>query len=247
MQDRDHVVPSPILRCTQYLLLSAAVIAAGCGPPPTSTSGDSLSELSLQDQAKAVRRGQATRILVEAQPVKDADVPFVAGLDDLTELLLDHSDSQIRSNWFLVRSPRLTHLRYRGAGVDDVELMVIVRNNPQLQILNIPRADFTDSGLESLQQLPSLVQLRFGSRRVTDAGMKSLAEMPALKRLHLIDVPITGAGLAELAKNERLESLYIDGADISDDAWDKIFRERPKLHVHINQQHHDRDPHKHPH
>jgi hypothetical protein len=146
-----------------------------------------------------------------------------------------------------VRLPNLTHFRYRGTGIDDFALGIIARGSPKLQILNVPRGDFTDSGLESLKELPDLVQLRFGSPRVTDAGMKTLAELPALKRLHLIDVPITDAGLAELAKIERLESLYIDGAMISDEAWDKLFRDRPKLHVHINQEHHDRDPHKHPH
>ena len=125
----------------------------------------------------------------------------------------------------------------------------------------MPRADFTDAGLESLAALPDLIQLRFGSPRVTDAGMKALAKLPALKRLHLIDVPITDAGLAEIAKMnvpitdaglaeikvEGLQSLYIDGARFSDAALDNLFRQRPGLHVHFDQQHHDRDPQAHAH
>ena len=82
---------------------------------------------------------------------------------------------------------------------------------------------------------------------VTDAGMRTLAELPALRRLHLIDVPITDAGLRVLAGREQLESLYIDGAELSEAAYDDLFRQRPGLHVHINQQHHDRDPHGHAH
>ena len=74
-----------------------------------------------------------------------------------------------------------------------------------------------------------------------------LRELPSLKRLHLIDVPITDAGLAPLAGILQLESLYIDGGDVSDAALDELFRQRPDLHVHLNQQHHDRDPHQHPH
>jgi hypothetical protein len=77
--------------------------------------------------------------------------------------------------------------------------------------------------------------------------MRTLPELPALLRLHLIDVPITEDGLRELAKIEQLESLYIDGAQLSDAALDELFRQRPGLHVHINQQHHDRDPHAHAH
>jgi len=60
-------------------------------------------------------------------------------------------------------------------------------------------------------------------------------------------VPITDDGLRELAKIEQLESLYIDGGNFSDEALAELFRARPGLHVHLNQQHHDRDPHKHEH
>jgi hypothetical protein len=221
---------------------------AGCASSePPHASDESSAEASLQEQVSAVKNGETTRIQVESRPINQGDLEWFIDFDPLTELILDHSESEIEGGWFLVRLPNLTHLRYRGAGMDDLALEIIAQGSPKLEILNVPRADFTDSGLEVLKQLPNLVQLRFGSPRVTDAGMKTLAELPALKRLHLIDVPITDAGLAELAKIERLESLYIDGAKISDEAWEELFRQRPKLHVHINQEHHDRDPHKHSH
>src|SRR5262249_20200414 len=113
-----------------------------------------------------------------------------------------------------------------------------------LRILNVPQGTFSNEALAHLKQLPELVQFRFGSPRVTDAGMKMLGELPGLKQLHLIDVPITDAGLRELAQMKRLESLYIDGGHFSDQALDEFFRQRPDLHIHLNQQHHDRDPHK---
>jgi hypothetical protein len=220
----------------------------GCnGPNQASVADESPAEKSLQDQISAVENGTTTRILIEATPLSRNDLPKLLSLKPLTELLLDNPDSEIRDSWFLMRLPNLTHLRFRGTGMDDAALGIISKRAPKLQILNVPRGEFTDSGLETLKGLPDLVQLRFGSQRVTDAGMKTLAELPVLLRLHLIDVPITDAGLAELAKNERLESLYIDGGNISDEAWEELFRQRPKLHVHINQEHHDRDPHKHPH
>ena len=77
--------------------------------------------------------------------------------------------------------------------------------------------------------------------------MRTLAEFPSLKRLHLIHVPITDAGLAELTAIEQLESLYIDGGNVSDAAFDDLFKARPNLHVHLNLRHHDHDPHRHPH
>lgn len=249
VERRPHVRSTRYLvLSTQYIVLAGTLVLVGCSNAESiQVSGKSPAEPDLQDQVSAVENGETTRIQLEATPVSASDLPWSLGVDPLTELLLDHPDSEIHGGWFKVRLPNLTHLRYRGTGMDDVALGIIVQGSPKLRILNIPRSDFTDSGLAQLKQLPDLVQLRFGSPRVTDAGMKILAELPTLKQLHLIDVPITDAGLAELAKIEQLESLYIDGGKISDEAWDKLFRERPKLHVHVNQEHHDRDPHAHPH
>jgi len=111
----------------------------------------------------------------------------------------------------------------------------------------LPHATFSDQALAHLRGLAHLEQLRFGSPHVTTAGMQTIADLPALKRLHLINVPITDEALREFAKMEQLESLYLDGANVSDAALDELFQKRPKLHVHLNQQHHDRDPHGHPH
>lgn len=243
LRSTQYSVPS-----AQYLLLVGTIALVGCaGQDSVQVSGRTPAELSLREQVSAVENGETTRIQLDSTPVSGNDLPWLLGVEPLTELLLDDPRSEIQGGWVLVRLPNLTHLRYRGTGIDDFALGILAHGSPKLEILNIPRGDFTDAGLGELKQLPDLVQLRFGSPRVTDAGMKTLAELPALRRLHLIDVPITDAGLAELAKIERLESLYIDGGKISDEAWEKLFRERPKLHVHVNQEHHDRDPHAHAH
>jgi hypothetical protein len=65
----------------------------------------------------------------------------------------------------------------------------------------------------------------------------------------LIGVPITDQGLTHLDSMQQLESLYIDDALVTDEGLERLFRVRPGLHLHINQQHSDRDPNKgtHPH
>ena len=230
---------------TQYLVLGAAVsaVAAGC-----TRHGSSSQELSLASQIAAVKAGQSDQIQVEHAPLCDDDLAALAGLEKLSALLLDHPQSQFSASGLeaLAELPALTHLRIRGHGIDDDALAQIARLKP-LQILNVPNATFTNAALVHLKQLPDLVQLRFGSPNVTDAGMTAIAELPALKRLHLIDVPIANAGLQELAQIRQLESLYIDGGNFSDEAITELFRMRPDLHVHLNQHHHDRDPHKHEH
>ena len=232
---------------TRYLVLSTFLCLLGCDSPDAIPAAND-SEASFAGQIAAVGAGKSDRIQVESAPLADADLAELANLPSLRELLVDHADSRMTNTGMkhLAKLPNLEHLRLRGPGIDDEALAEIAKIK-SLQILNVPRGDFTDAGLERLKELPNLVQLRFGSPDVTDAGMKTLGEFPALKRLHLIGVAIKDSGLAELAKIERLESLYIDDASISDAGWEELFQKRPKLHVHINQEHHDRDPHKHPH
>ncbi|MBW8883691.1 MAG: hypothetical protein JF612_02710 [Planctomycetia bacterium] len=188
--------------------------------------------------------GDADTIHIQQQTVSNDDLTHTFHLRGLRVLLMDHEDSRLSAIDFsrLQNCQALEHLRYRGHGVDDDALAEIARLQ-SLRILNLPRAEFSDAGLPWLEQLPLLEQLRFGTPNVTDAGMKAIRQFPALKRLHLIDVPITDAGLAELSGISQLESLYIDGGHISDAAYGDLFHRRPDLHVHLNQRHHDRDPH----
>jgi hypothetical protein len=231
---------------TALAVLAALGLSAGCGPEATPASR--VSEAGLDEQIAAVEHGETTRIENAQKLLGDADAAALGKVTALEELLVDHPDSRFSVEGIasLAALPNLEHLRIRGRGIDNACLAELARCKT-LRILNVPQASFDDDGLAALAELPDLVQLRFGSPAVTDRGMQTLATFPALLRLHLIDVPITDAGLAELAKIERLQSLYIDGGQITDAGWDELFRQRPKLHVHVNQQHHDRDPHQHPH
>ena len=228
------------------LTLLIAFSLAGCRP--VGKSEPTKSEPSLAAQMAAVRAEKSDQIQMEQTPVDDDDLRDLASLTNLRVLLLDHPASRISADGlqYLRSLKDLQHLRLRGGQIDDQALGQIAKLE-HLRILNVPQAIFSDAALESLKQLPDLEQLRFGNPHVTNAGMKTLAKLPSLKRLHLIDVPITGEGLRELAQIKQLESLYIDGGDVSDAALDELFRQRPDLHVHLNQQHHDRDPHQHPH
>ena len=227
---------------TPYVVL--LLFITGCDTAATSSQHTAEDTLATQIEAA---RTTGRRIQIEHTPVSDEQLAPLADLDNLRELLIDDPRSRVTARGIehLQGLPNLTHLRLRS-GMDDDALRAISRIKP-LQILNVPSSSFSDAALQSLKQLLDLVQLRFGSPNVTDAGMRTIAELPAIKRLHLIDVPITDDGLRELAKIEQLESLYIDGGNLSDAAIDELFRKRPRLHVHLNQQHHDRDPAKHEH
>jgi hypothetical protein len=226
-----------------WLVAAALMNSAGC----MGSAKPEPAEPSLAEQVANVRAG-GDHIQIEHTAVNDNDLRLCAGLDRLRVLQIDSSQSHISASGLkqIDDLPTLEHLRIRGAGIDD-EALAQIAQIKSLRILNLPQGTFSNEALAHLKQLPELVQFRFGSSRVTDAGMKLLGELPALRRLHLIDVPITDVGLRELAQMKQLESLYIDGGHFSDQVLDEFFRHRPDLHVHMNQQHHDRDPHKHEH
>jgi hypothetical protein len=241
------------VRSTQYLVLSTQcapttarilllvlLAAPGC-------QSSSNSEPTFDHQLHLVTSGKSDLVQVETEPLTDDHLARLADVKPVRILLIDSTSSHITAAGLrhLANLPNLEHLRIRSAKIDDAALAEIAKIK-SLKILNVPQGEFTDAGLTQLKALPNLIQLRFKSPSVTDAGMQTLAELPALLRLHLIDVPITDAGLNTLAGIQQLESLYIDGGNFSDQALDDLFANRPSLHVHLNQQHHDRDPNKHP-
>ena len=239
MQRFEEAYPPLNRRSPSWPLIILALLA-GCGH-----RADDENTLAIQVQA--VRQGRSDRIHIENEAITDTELASIDDLRELRELLIDDPNSPITAQGLaqLERLENLEHLRIRGA-VDDAALTEICKHK-NLRILNLPRGSFSDAGLEALLQLENLQQIRLGSANVTDNGVKMLVSLPAIKQIHLIDVPITDDGLAALASIEGLESLYIDGSQFSDAALDKLFREHPKLHVHLNQQHHDRDPQQHEH
>ncbi len=231
---------------SMLLCVVGATILAGCG---SQMPDDSASvEPTWSAQVAMVRAGRSDQIQIEQSPLFDNNLESLAGLGNLRVLLIDHQESRFSATGLkqLTALTSLEQLRIRGSDIDD-DALVQLAEIKSLRVLNLPQGTFSDQGLAHLQGLTHLEQLRFGSPRVTSDGMKTVVKLPALKRLHLIQVPITDEGLRELANMEQLESLYIDGAKLSDAAFDELFQKRPKLHVHLNQQHHDRDPHRDPH
>jgi hypothetical protein len=205
-------------------------------------------ELPLHVQAAECDRGTRETIQVEAFALGDTDLESLAYVTGLQSLLFDNPANQFSADGLasLSRLTNLRHLRLRGHGINDAALAQIAKIT-SLRILNIPQAEVTDAGLAHLAELFNLEQLRIGSPHISLAGIAEIAALPSLKRLHLIDLPVTDEGLQKLAGMKQLESLYIDGGSFSDAAADELFRARPELHVHFNQEHHDRDPSRHSH
>ena len=206
-------------------------------------SAEKAVELPLAAQVTAVESGASGTIHVATQSIDGSELAQLASLPALQVLLLDHEDNAIGDSDCVALATRqsLVHLRIRGGSIGDEGLAHLAKL-PNLRILNLPHSRVTDRGLASLASAPRLSQLRLGRAQITDKGLAHLADFPALRQIHLIDAPITDAGLKTIAALADLDSLYLDGSRVTDagEAW--LLRARPDLHVHYNQQHHDRDP-----
>jgi hypothetical protein len=230
-----------------FVALAGCVIA-GCdaGPGDRGQAPAAPQEQDWAAQVAAVRAKKTDRIEVTQTAVGDDELQQLAGLDSLRELLIDRGEMTSQGLAALARLPQLEHVRIRGAKLTDDDLKELCAI-ASLRRLNVPQADFTDEGLAALPQLKHLELLRLGSPRVTAAGIQHIGQVQTLRWLHLIEIPITDGAVPPIAQLPKLESLYLDGAKISDAGYDQLFAARGNLHVHVDQRHHDRDPHGHSH
>ena len=198
-------------------------------------------ETPWQRQVEAVADGRAYEIHVNRARIGDAHLHQLPMLERLVAMELGASELTAAGVRKLQTLPNLRRVALRGQVVDDAMLLELCRI-PTLRELVLPHTTITDDGLRALQEQPQLTQLVLGSSRISTAGMQHVAGLKKLRWLHLIDIPLTDAGLDPLAELPQLESLYIDGAQLTDAGIERLLQQRPDIHPHFDQQHHDRDP-----
>lgn len=223
----------------------------------SAASDSALSKLQLasqpgfDEQLELGRGGQADRIEL-ASPIDESNLQSLSPEDDWIEvLILDEGVVTEHGIESITQLPSLTHLRLRQSPIGDVGFSVIA-NCQSLQILNLPQCDASATGIAALAKLPGLRNLRLGGVNLSDGGSaesvaEAIAKLQTLRHLHLIGVPIDDQGLRRIASLPKLGSLYLDDSDVTEAGWDWLFESHPRLHVHVNQEHHDREPNPHRH
>jgi len=239
------------MRPTAGLTLAVALASLfGCGPSGAKIiiepNAGQAARLDLSVQIAAVRAGDAHTI-VAAVPLTDAEWESLRGLADLRELVLDQGTADDSRAEILATLTGLERLVLRESPLGNAGFVRLAECR-ELRDLNVPQAACTASGVRALTPLAALRSLRLGGPQL--AGMEvceAVASLPHLRSLHLIDVPIGDDGLAVLQRLPGLWNLYLDGSGVSDEAWERYFQACPRVHVHIDQMHHDRDPRAHHH
>jgi hypothetical protein len=193
-----------------------------------------------------VREKQLETFHLPNSEVTDEMVATIADLDWIETVILDKGVVSDRSLETISKLPNLQHLRLRLSPITDEGLKTI-SNCQSLWYLNLPHSDCTSAGVAELQNLKNLRQLRLGSKQLGNDVTEEIAKLNGLRGVHLIGIPITDDGLEILAAMPHLESLYLDDSAVTEAGWERLFRDHPDLHVHVNQRHHDRDPKGHRH
>jgi hypothetical protein len=213
-------------------LAAACLVAAACTPEvEVPVEREALPrELSLAEQAAAVKAGRSQTIELRRTNVTLDDLESLVGLDGLRELVL--TKSQFGDEGLLVIAqhvpPELERLVLGDVAATDagLERLAALRD---LKSLNLGTTQVTDDGLAHLAGLTRLELLRLGSSNITDAGLVHLQGLAQLKFLILQNAQLTDAGLEQLTGLMQLESLFVEGNRVTEAGVRKSF---PNLHVH---------------
>ncbi len=231
-------------------LVAMAAVVAGCGPSGSRGASESaatvVSHGDVGDQIAAVRTGGADSV-VATVPLTDAEWESLRGLTGLRELVLEQGRADDGRAEILVTLTGLERLVLRESPLGDAGFRRLAEC-PTLRDVNVPQAACTAAGVRALAPLADLRSLRLGGPQLAGAEVcEAVTSLHKLRSLHLIDVPIGDDGLAVLQRLPGLWNLYLDGAGVSDEAWERYFQACPRVHVHVDQAHHDRDPRGHLH
>jgi len=227
------------LRLLVWLLGVGAAGVAGCDrglrqPIPRP------SESSFTEQVRDVQDKRAEQIEAAAA-LTATEWESLRGLSGLRVLVLQRGVAGDAEAMILATLPDLERLVLRHSPLSDVGFAALAGCR-SLRDLNVPQAACTAAGVEALATLPNLQNLRLGGPHLAGPDVaRAIAKLPRLGSLHLIDVVIGDEGLDALAELTTLRNLYLDGAGVSDAAWGRYFEVRPRVHVHVDQAHHDRD------
>jgi hypothetical protein len=193
--------------------------------------------------AHLVQSGDDTIRLYDFSPNSD-QLETLACVERLKIIRIDAGTLTPQAGETLASMPHLEQLHFRGVSLDDATLDAIAKSKT-IWLLNVSGAKLSPDAIARLADMPKLRQLRLAMENGGNRYTQSIAKITKLRALHLIGFGINDQSLKLLANLPNLESLYIDDSNVNDEGWKWLFENKPHLHVHIDQKHHDRDPQKH--
>ncbi len=232
------------------LALVAIVAVAACRRSTVDTpAADEPQAVRTHEEVFAAAISQLVRsggdtVRLDNFYATDEHIEVLANVERLRVVRIDGGKLTVVAGQRLASMPHLEQLHLRNVELDDTVLQAIAASR-SLWLLNLAGADVSPVAIEQLTQMPQLRQLRLAVPDGNNRFAAAVATIDSLRSVHLIGIAVNDEGLQELAQLPALESLYLDDTAITDQGWVWLFENRPQLHVHIDQKHHDRDPQRH--
>lgn len=126
--------------------------------------------------------------------------------------------------------PYMSKLNLTGYGLTPLSLEIISKLT-NLQTLEVPETDLSDSGGEAISHLHKLKLLDAARTRVGDAFLQKISNLPALNDVSFSETKITSKGLASLAKMPSLQKLSMRSCEELDKDAADILARMPNLVV----------------
>jgi penicillin V acylase-like amidase (Ntn superfamily) len=149
-----------------------------------------------------------------AQPMPAVETkPEIKSSDDPTGVI-----ARLKSGGatVIVENGQVVRLGLETKVGDLSALLPLLRDLPELTLLNIQNETMNDASMAQLKGLSKLATLGLSSAAIGDEGLKVLKTLPALRTLTLGGTSATDAGLATVASLTQLESLGLRGTRITD-------------------------------
>jgi hypothetical protein len=193
--------------------------------------------------AQVVQSGDDSLRVSDFSPTSE-DLETLASIERLRIVRVDGGSLTPEAGRTLAAMPHLEQLHFRNVSIDDATLDAIAQSQT-IWLLNITGAQLSSDSIGRLASMPKLQQLRLSLVESGSQYVEPIMGIKKLRALHLIGFPINNQSLKRIANMPNLESLYLDDSNVTDEGWNWLFENKPHLHVHIDQKHHDRDPQKH--
>ncbi len=219
-------------------------LAAAAEPVVVSPPIDAAKEFA--NTIDQIAESKSDGLMIDRYRVNDEMLSELSRAPTIETMLIDRGEVTDAGAQHIAELTKLRHLRLRQSPIGDEGLEWIAKCD-SIWFLNLPQANCTAAGVAKLQTLTELRNLRLGSPKLDNDVCDQIAKIKSLQSIHLIGVPVNDAGLKQLASLPNLESLYLDDSAVSDAGWKWLFQEHPDLHIHIDQNHHDRDRSSHKH
>lgn len=111
--------------------------------------------------------------------------------------------------------PSADSFELRGVDIDDSSLAVL-KNNRQIQKLDLESTGLKGTGLAVCQTLPNLEKLNVSANPLTDEGVLVISQLRQVKNLEIKGITLSPLAMSYIGKMKNLTKLELDEDDLQD-------------------------------